>query len=103
MKQPYEKDQPRPKIDSAYWQMATVAIPLAAALATGVFGFVAAVSDQASRSIELSGNTVFATVIGVMAAVAALLALRRTPRTLGAATGILTVALLVVFVWLAPV
>lgn len=86
-----------------FWQATTLAVPLASATAVMLFALVIRVADAAYPSVDASKHWVFATITVVMAVAAVLLALRRTPRSLGAATGIATSGLLVAFVWSAIV
>lgn len=84
-----------------FWQATTLAVPLASATAVMLFALMIRVADAAYPSVDTSKHWVFATITVVMAVAAVLLVLRRTPRSLGTATGIATSGLLVVFVWLA--
>ncbi|GAA5073647.1 hypothetical protein [Nocardia iowensis] len=87
--------------DSVFWQMTTLAVPVASATAAMLFAFVVRLADAAYPSVDPSKHVIFAVVTVLMAAAATLLALRRTPRRLGAAVGTATAGFLVLFVWLA--
>ncbi|WP_433598475.1 hypothetical protein ACQPXH_22305 [Nocardia sp. CA-135953] len=86
--------------NSAFWQAATVAVPVASATAVMLFGLVIGLADAAYPTFEVSKHLVFAIVMSVMVVAVGLLVWRRTPRTLGAATGIVIPGLLLMLVWL---
>ncbi|MFE9580122.1 hypothetical protein ACFYO1_27310 [Nocardia sp. NPDC006044] len=89
--------------DSAFWQATTLALPIGMAAAVAVFAFIARLADAAYPSFDASMHVVFMAVVILMVAAAAVLALRRTPRAIGAATGVATAGLLVAFVWVATI
>lgn len=89
--------------DSTFWQATTLALPIGVSAAVAVFAFIARLADTAYPSIDASANVVFMAVVILLVAAAAILALRRTPRALGTATGVATAGLLVAFVWLATI
>lgn len=89
--------------DSAFWQAATVSVPLAVTAAVLVFSLIASAVDGLFPSLDLSRHWIYAAVVTLTAMAAAFLARPGTARTLGAAAGVSTAGALVVFVWLATV
>ncbi|MEV6557984.1 hypothetical protein AB0M22_19875 [Nocardia sp. NPDC051756] len=80
-----------------------MALPIASAVAVTVFALIARLADAAYPSVDASKHVVFIAIVILMVAAAVLIALRRTPRTLGMATGVATAGVLVAFVWLATI
>ncbi|GGK61759.1 hypothetical protein [Nocardia camponoti] len=85
----------------AFWQSATIALALSACAAAAIFGFVIGLADGSASLHEASPNHVFAIVAVILAVIAAGLAWRRTPTTVGAAVGVFTAGVLVAFVCVA--
>lgn len=87
--------------DSAFWQAATVSMPLTVTTQIIVFSLVASSVDGILPALDVSRHWFYATVVSVTALTGVFLARRRTVRTSGAAVGVSTAGALVVFVWLA--
>ncbi|MFI8972022.1 hypothetical protein ACIGO9_03970 [Nocardia asteroides] len=79
-----------------FWRAATLAVAGGVALGVTVFGGLAAVADRQPSGWDPSASTVVWIVVAVLGGIAAVcVAVRRTPRMLGVATGVAAAALVI--------